>query len=248
VTTYQIRKYAAVLLASATLSTAAYAGPPYMTDDPEPTETGHWEIYGPLIEGAGRGSEFEGATGAEINYGPVKDVQLSLALPLAYSHDAAGWQWGAGDVEVSGKYRFYNDEDRGIQLAFFPAASIPTASHGMGSGKVTGYLPIWFQKDSGKWSVFGGGGYNINAGAGNRDFWSGGLAVTRQVSDKLQLGLEANREGADTISGHGSTSLGVGGVLQLKEPYRVIASGGPTFEDGGGKAGFHFFLALGLDY
>lgn len=31
------------LLAPAT----AWAGPPFLTDDPEPTETGHWEIYGP---------------------------------------------------------------------------------------------------------------------------------------------------------------------------------------------------------
>ena len=44
----------AALLAPA----AAWAGPPFMTDDPEPTETGHWEIYGPLVESEGRGFDF----------------------------------------------------------------------------------------------------------------------------------------------------------------------------------------------
>ena len=96
--------------------------------------------------------------------------------------------------------------------------------------------------------MFGGGGYNVNPGAGNRDFWSGGVAVSRQLGDKFMLGLEADRQGRDTVDGEASTSLGVGGILQLKAPFRLLASGGPTFSDGGGKAGFHFYVAVGLDY
>ena len=34
------------LLASQNL----FAGPPFLTDDPEPTEKGHWEIFAPLLE------------------------------------------------------------------------------------------------------------------------------------------------------------------------------------------------------
>jgi hypothetical protein len=226
----------------------AWAGPPFLTDDPEPTDTGHWEIYGPLIEGEGRGSEFEGTTGAEVNYGASKNLQITLGLPVAYAHDSNSWQWGGGDLSLSTKYRFYQDERTGLQIAAFPGVTIPTASKGMGAEKVTGFLPIWFQQASGKWSIFGGGGYNINPGSGNRDFWSGGIAVTRQLSDKFMLGLEADRQGADALDGKGATSLGIGGILQLKEPFRLLASGGPTVEDGGGKAGFHFYVALGLYY
>lgn len=229
-------------------ATTAWAGPPFLTDDPEPTDTGHWEIYGPLIEGEGRGSDFEGTTGVEVNYGAAKNLQITVGLPVAYAHDSTGWQWGGSGLSVSAKYRFYHDEGTGLQIAAFPGVTIPTASNGMGAGKVTGLLPIWCQKDSGKWSIFGGGGYNINPGAGNRDFWSGGIAVTRQLSDKFMLGLEADRQGADTIGGKGASSLGIGGILQLKAPFRLLASGGPTIQDGGGKAGFHFYAALGLDY
>ena len=32
---------------------AAVAGPPFLTDDPEPTETGHWEIHAPALDAAG---------------------------------------------------------------------------------------------------------------------------------------------------------------------------------------------------
>lgn len=238
----------ALPLAALLSPTAAWAGPPFLTDDPEPTETGHWEIYALLFEADGRGADYSGSVGAEINYGPVKDVQITVGLPVAFAHDESGMHWGAGDVAVSVKYRFYHDEDAGISIAAFPGLTLPTSSNGMGAGKVTGFLPVWAQKDSGPWSVFGGGGYAINPGAGNRNYWSGGIAVSRHVTKALLIGIEGKRQGADTIGGNGSTSLGLGMIYQLKAPFRLLASGGPTFEDGGGAAGFHGFVALGLDF
>jgi len=189
----------ALALAAVVLPVSAHAGPPFLTDDPEPTETKHWEVYAPLFEADGAGKDFEGAFGAEINYGAAKDVQLTVGLPAAYTHDATGWRWGAGDLEALVKYRFYNDESAGLQIAAFPGVTLPTASHGMGADRVTALLPIWAQKDFGKWSVFGGGGYAINPGAGNRDYWTGGVAVARQFGDKLLVGLEADRQGADSL-------------------------------------------------
>lgn len=230
------------------LPIAARAGPPFLTDDPEPTETGHWEIYGPFADVAGKGNEFTGSTGVEVNYGPVPGVQLTVELPVAYAHDAAGTSWGAGDVAVSVKYRFYHDEAAGLSIAAFPGLTIPTGSNGMSNGRVTALLPLWVQKDAGPWSVFGGGGYAINPGDGNRDYWTGGIAVTRHVGEKLLIGVEADRQGADTDGGAASTSLGIGAIYQLKAPFRLLASGGPTFDDQGGSAGFHAFLALGLDF
>lgn len=226
----------------------AWAGPPFLTDDPEPTETGHWEIYGPLIEIEGRGGDFGGASGVEINYGAAPNLQLTAGLPIGFEHDNAGWRWGTGDVELSAKYRFYHDEDAGLSIAAFPGLTLPTASNGMGNGKVTALLPIWLQKDSDDWSLFGGGGYAINPGAGNRDYWTGGVALTRQMDNRLLLGVEADRQGPDSIGGRATTSLGVGGIYQLKAPFRILASGGPTFVDGGSAAGFHAFVALGLDF
>jgi hypothetical protein len=226
----------------------AWAGPPFLTDDPAPTETGHWEIFGPLIEVEGKGEDYEGAVAAEFNYGAAPDLQLTVEVPLAYSHDVAGMKWGAGNVAVSVKYRFYNDEDSGLAIAVFPGLTLPTASNGMGNGKVTALLPVWLQKDFGPWSMFGGGGYAINPGVGSRNYWTGGVAVSRQVTPKLLIGIEADRKGADTVGGQGSTSLGLDGIYQLKAPFRLLASGGPIFEDSGGAAGFHAFLALGMDF
>jgi len=41
----------------------ALAGPPFLTDDPEPTEAGHWEIYAPALDAAGKGADFDGSLG-----------------------------------------------------------------------------------------------------------------------------------------------------------------------------------------
>ena len=117
----------------------------------------------------------------------------------------------------------------------------------MGTGRVTALLPVWAQKDFGNWSVFGGGGYAINPGAGNRNYWTGGVALTRKFGERLLLGVEVDRQGADTLSGRASTSLGVGAIYDLPGPLRLLASGGPVLDDGGGR-GFHSFVALGLDF
>lgn len=236
------------LAALASFAAPAWAGPPFLTDDPEPTDTGHWEIYGPLLEIDGRGTEFDGAAGVEINFGAAPNLQLTLGLPVNFAHDANGWRSGAGDVELSAKYRFYHNEDAGVSIAAFPGLTLPTASNRMGSGKVTALLPIWLQKDSGPWSVFGGGGYAINPGAGSRNYWTGGIAVTRQVNSRWLIGVEANRQGANSVGGNATTRLGLGLIHKLRGPFRLLASGGPTFTDGGGAAGFHGFLALGTDF
>lgn len=234
---------AAAILMPATL----HAGPPFLTDDPEPTDTGHWEIFAPLFEIEGSGRDNEGSLGVEINYGAAEDVQLTLGLAAAFAHDGTGSRWGAGDLEASIKYRFYHDEAAQLQIAAFPGITLPTASKGIGAGRVTALLPLWGQKDWGKWSLFGGGGYAINPGSDNRNYWTGGVAVSRHFTDRLLIGMETNWQGADSVGGKASTNIGVGAIYDLPGPMRLLASGGPTFEKGGGK-GFHSFAALGLDF
>ncbi len=227
---------------------AALAGPPFLTDDPEPTDTGRWEIYAPELDAAGRGRDYEGGLGAELNYGAAPDLQLTLGLPAGYVHEAGGFRAGPGDLELSAKYRFFHDEAAGLSIAAFPGVTLPTAGRGLGAGRITALLPVWVQKDAGPWSLFGGGGYAINPGPDARNYWTGGVAVSRQVTPRLLLGLEADRQGAETLDARSKTSLGLGAILQLKAPFRLLGSAGPTFVDGQGATGFHGFLALGIDF
>ena len=224
----------------------AFAGPPYLTDDPVPTDTGHWEIYA-FTAAEGRRSTLDGEAGVDLNYGPVKGVQLTATLPLGFSHDPReGWRGGSGDVELGVKYRFLDDEHSGFSAAIFPRAILPTAAHSAGE-ETRFLLPLWIEKDlKGGTSLFGGGGYTINPGSGNRDFWQVAIALTQDVSKTLSVGAEIARQGSDTTVGSHQTRAGVGAVAKLSDHYALLLSGGPTWADH--RTGYHLYAALGLNY
>jgi hypothetical protein len=227
-------------------TTPALAGPPYQTDDPEPTDLHHWEIYN-FVTLDGRGSDLDGEGGIDLNYGGAKGLQLTATIPAAFSHSKdAGWRIGAGDLELAAKYRFLDDEKSGWQAAIFPRAILPTSTNGLGGNRVRLLLPLWVQKDIGKTSVFGGGGYEINPGAGNKDFWQAGIAVTHDFSDNLTLGTELAWQGTDSVGGKSSTGVNVGLIRKLGGPYSLLLAGGPSFS--GGRTGYHGYAALGLNF
>jgi hypothetical protein len=233
----------AILLA---VAAPAWAGPPYQTDDPEPTELGHWEFYN-FVTVDGRSSDFDGEAGLDLNYGAAKGVQLTATLPLAFSHSRdSGWRAGSGDLELAGKYRFVNDDRTGWQAAIFPRAVLPTSAKGLGGNRVRILLPLWVQKDFGSTSVFGGGGYGINPGTGNRDFWQAGLAVTHDFSKWLSLGTELTWRSADTRDDHSSAGVDAGLIRKLGGPYSLLLAGGPSFS--GGRTSYHAYTALGLNF
>jgi hypothetical protein len=225
-------------------SSAALAGPPYLTDDPVPTDTGHWEIYG-FTSGEGHGSSLDADAGFDLNYGAVKDVQLTSTLPVSFSHDPlSGWRSGTGDVEVAVKWRFLDDEKNGISAAVFPRAILPTS--GLENHERTRLLlPLWAEKDlAGGTSIFGGGGYEINPGPANRNFWQAGLAVTHDLSKTFSLGAEIAWQGSDTIGGSSETSAGIGSIVKLSDHYALLFSGGPTWA--GSQTSYHFYGAFGF--
>jgi hypothetical protein len=227
-------------LAFALAGTAApaIAGPPYLTDDPVPTDTGHWEIYA-FTAGEGRKSTLDDDVGVDLNYGAAKGVQLTATLPLSFSHaPQEGWRGGSGDVELAVKYRFLDDEHPGFSAAVFPRVILPTAAHSPGE-RTRVLLPIWMEKDfAGGSSIFGGGGYMINPGTGNRDFWQAGIAATQDVAKTVSLGAELTRQGSDTNGGTAQTRAGVGSIVKLSKHYNLLFSGGPTWADH--RTGYHF--------
>jgi hypothetical protein len=233
-------------LALAVAAVPASAGPPYLTDDPVPTDTGHWEIYA-FAQGEGRRSTIEGEGGVDLNYGPVEDVQLTATLPLGFSHAPhEGWRGGTGDVELGVKYRFLHDEKHGLSAAIFPRAILATASHSPGE-KTRFLLPLWLGKDfAGGTSLFGGGGYTINPGAGSRDFWQAGIALTHDVGKQVSVGAEITRQGSDTTGGTPQTRAGVGSIVHIAGPASLLVSAGPTWADH--QTGYHFYAALGLNF
>jgi hypothetical protein len=224
----------------------AFAGPPYVTDDPAPTDTGHWEIYA-FATGEGRHSTLDADAGFDLNYGPVRDVQLTATLPMSFTHEpGSGWTSGTGDLELAVKYRFLNDERGGFSAAICPRVILPTSSIEHGE-KTRLLLPLWLEKDfAGGTSVFGGGGYEVNPGRGNRNFWQAGIAVTKDVNDKLSVGAEIIRQGPDETGGTAQTRAGVGSIVKLSDHYAMLFSAGPTWADH--RTAYHAYAALGLNF
>ena len=240
------RRLLAVALVLASVAGPAFAGPPYLTDDPVPTDMGDWEIYG-FTAGEGRRSTLDANAGLDLNYGPVEGVQLTATLPLSLSHATRdGWRGGTGDLELGVKYRFFHDEKHGLSAAIFPRAILPTASHSPGE-RTRFLLPLWLGKDfAGGTSLFGGGGYMINPGAGNRDFWQAAVAVTHDLTTRLSVGAELAQQGADSIGSTSQTRAGAGSIVKLSDNVAVLVSGGPTWADR--QTGYHFYAALGLNF
>jgi Putative MetA-pathway of phenol degradation len=207
----------------------AFAGPPYLTDDPDPTDIGHWEIYG-FTAGEGFRSILDEETGADLNYGPVEGVQLTATVPASVSHDPVeGWRAGTGDLELGVKYRFFHDEKHGLSAAIFPRAILPTSTRAVHDRRRF-LLPLWLGKDfAGGTSFFGGGGYTFNPGDGNRSFVEAAIAVTQDVSKNVSVGGEVTRQGPDTVGGTAQTRAGVGAIIKVSEHYNLLFSGGPTW-------------------
>jgi hypothetical protein len=237
---------AAVALAFTAAAVPAIAGPPYLTDDPIPTDTGHWEIYG-FTAGQRAGSAVDADAGLDLNYGPVAGIQLTATLPLGFSHEQAeGWRSGTGDVELGVKYRFFKDERAGVSAAIFPRAILPTSTIARHE-RTRLLLPVWLQKDfPGRTSLFGGGGYEINPGPGNRDFWLAAAALTHDFGKGVSAGMEVAHQSPDSVGATSETDLGAGTIIHISGPASLLTSVGPTWIDH--HTGYHLYLALGLNF
>ena len=210
---------------------AAAAGPPFITDDPEPVDLGHWEVYG-FSAGAIDAHDATGVGPAvEVNYGAAPNLQLHLIANLAYDLPKAGpGEFGLSDTELGAKYRFITPgkDDWYPQVGIFPLVELPTgeARRGLGAGYVQAFLPVWGQKDFGKWTTYGGGGYWINPGPGNRDYWYVGWLLQRQVTDKLAIGTEVFHTTSNMVGHDGVTGFNVGGQYDITEHYHLLFSAG----------------------
>src|SRR5450432_2667275 len=169
----------------------ASAGPPFVTDDPEPVKHGHWEIYLASQDQHDSGGWTGTAPQLEVNYGAIKNLQIHVVAPLSYTRPPSGAHaYGVGDVELGAKYRFIDETSWWPQIGTFPLVELPTGNsdRGLGGGDLQVFVPVWLQKSVGRWTSYGGGGYWVHPGAGNRNWVFMGLEVQRRLSTKLTLG------------------------------------------------------------
>jgi hypothetical protein len=209
----------------------ALAGPPYFTDDPEPVGYRHWEFYLATQHEVTR----DGRTGTlphvEVNYGPLPALQLHVLVPLAYATTTGGQSHhGPGDVELGAKVRFI-DQDGGLpMIGTFPMLELPTGAQdkGLGTGHVHGFIPVWVQERADPWLTYGGVGYWINPGQGNRNYWAAGWLVQRSLTDVVALGSELFYTTADHVEGRGNLRVNLGLVADFTVHHHLLASAGTS--------------------
>ena len=225
----------------------AYAGPPFLTDDPVPTDYRHFEIYlysdGVVDKGANTGT----LPGLEVNYGALPNVQISAALPVGVTGPSRNQPaFGITEAEFGVKYRFIEEDESGWrpQISFYPAVQVALNRSGAGDHATHQFLPLWAQKNFGPWTTFGGAGYRINPGSDGRNSWFVGWGATRQASEQLQLGVEIYHETAEERDGKGSWGSNLGAILDFGEKYHLVGSVGPKTSDCCHGTAISYYLAL----
>lgn len=220
-----------VACAAILTSQLVLAGPPFLTDDPEPVDYQHWEAY--LYSDY---DHYSAATGIhvpalEFNFGAAPNLQIHLQVPWAWSQLSGGSRRsGWGDVELGLKYRFLQETDDMPQMGVFPMIELPAgnAQRGLGNGQPWFKIPLWIQKSWGPWTTYGGGGWAINHAYGYRDYAFGGWLLQRDLGERLTLGGEIFAQGADAVNGRGYTLANLGGIINFKPGFSLLFSAGRT--------------------
>lgn len=241
------------LCAAALTAGQAVAGPPFRTDDPEPVEYGHFEFdaFSTATKTTGGWSGFLPAL--EANYGALPNLQLHAILPLGFTAPTDGRTgFAMADVELGAKYRFITpgDDDWFPQVAVFPLIEVPVGNQKLGfsTGHAQIFLPIWLQKDLDPWTIYGGGGYWINPGAGNRNFGFFGVAVWRKLTDQLNLGVEVFHQTSPADGVKDSTGFNVGATYDLSENWHILASAGTGLQNRNETNQFAYYVGLQLTF
>jgi len=168
----------------------------------------------------------------EFNWGAVPRVQIHAILPwgvVAPSNNPVYLPGGSGptyfgltDTELGAKIAFIKEGKRMPQIGSFTMFEMPTGNSdkGLGVGKVWYKLPIWFQKNEGKWLFDGGGGYQVVPQTGYRNFPYTGWLVKRELNERLELGVEVFAHGSEGYAAaqtQASTMIDMGGYYHFKK-------------------------------
>ena len=225
-------------------SMAMNAGPPYLTDDPEPVDYRHFENY-LFIQGASSQGIKSGYLPAiELNYGPLPETQASIQfgegdqdLPGGSHHQ------GPGDTVLGVKYRFIHLDDSRFQFALYPQVVAPSgsASAGTGEGHWRFYLPFLFQKDFGAWTTYGGPTWWRNPGTGNLDYWNFGWLLQWNQGEDRSYAVEVNGQGPSLVGGPGSCTFGAGTIQPFSPHFGFVCNVGRVFH---GPVGWEAYLGL----
>jgi hypothetical protein len=165
---------------------------------------------------------------SEFDDGVTDKFQFGIALPLA-AGDAGGGatRIGLGTIDLAVRWRLLQPDDHAGRAALGFAAS-PAAEAGLpaGGGHAQYLLPVWVSRDVDQWTPFGGGGFAVNPGAGQRNWWIGGAGTTCAVSRQWTLGVEAFYSTPTQSGQPDSTAFNLGAIYAISDIQHILLSAG----------------------
>jgi hypothetical protein len=219
---------AGIAIACLFVINSTQAGPPFVTDDPEPPPPGGWEINIPFLLERTPGLTEMAAPLFDLNYG-LPNIQLKLEIPVKIvREDSSGTAAGVGDLLIGVKWRFLNDEHSQFQLGTYPQVLAPTGdrARGLGQGQPAYLLPVVAQKSWGKWTVYGEVAYWWQTAPETRDYIYAGAVLEREINDRLTIGVELFGNSPKEHDGRSELAFNLGGVWKLNKHLNLLFSGG----------------------
>ena len=244
-----------MLMTLAVLSPQAIAqgGPPFIGDDPGTPGDGNWEIN---VAGYAERHPTDSTYNApilDINYGLGSRIQLKYQVPyLVEGNEGAPERSGLGKSLAGVKWRFYDNDEKGLQISTYPQLEFnnPTSSleRGLVDFGTRFYLPFELTKKVGAFEINPEIGYWFASNRGAA--WAAGIVVLREVNKRLELAGEfyntANTNGANrwnTFDGGGRYKLGEHYVL-LFMAGRSFAAPSPSQPQFFGYLGMQFLFSM----
>ena len=210
------------LLVLCLLATYAQAqgGPPLLTDDPGTPGNQNWEINLGMTDTDVHGRHTAEVPLLDFNYGAGDHVQLKFEVPWLLQAGNGPTHTEAGGSLTGVKYRFFDQEKRGLDVSTYPQLRLDSPGPARIEGRgVEFLLPIEIVRTQGKMEFDGEAGYNFRQHG--LDEWVLGFAVGYQGPKKWEWLAELHTVATRDFSDREFVFQG-GFRRELSEHYSVL--------------------------
>lgn len=226
--------------------------PPMHVEDTDTPGDGTWELNIGMESEWGRREHATEGPSADLNYGVGDRLQLTYEVPYVWLRDDGdddepeARAHGVGDSTVGLKYRFYDNEDRGISLAVYPQVRFrtPGANREVSEGGTSFILPLVLVSEFEAFSVSADAGFETGGG---EQRWFAGAGLGWRLGKRTALMTEL--AGEDLNATERRWQVGLGLRRKLREGRSLSASIGRDIHAGGGEELHnHFSFAYSMEF
>jgi hypothetical protein len=224
----------------------AAAGPPFAVDDPGTVEAykGTFLLRYELVRD--RDVNLHSVPAATLTLGLPGKLELALDGAILKSEAAEAPSAGVGDLGLSFKWRFLEQDETVPAVAMAYALRLPTGKDGL-SGEATvhsPYLALGWQLDE-RWQLFGDLGVNVRDRGGDHPQLFAGGALGYQALESWLIGVDLLGHTHVSEVQRSDLSIGVATQLDLSECWTLMARVGRSLS---GTQDVNTFAGIQLNF